>query len=147
MLNKGSVFIEPTGRSAPLAGDPAVSRGTSTPVLDPKALTQLQQLDPTGANGFVDRVLTTFQRSAGDLAATLADARRTGDRKRIRLVVHTLKSSSAHIGASTLGALSGGIEAAIVDNTRDDLSAELDALNLALESTLAAIRQQLGPVA
>lgn len=152
MQNKGLAFEEPAGRPTSPMGDRSgggvvAARSVSPPVLDPEALATLQQLDPTGASGFIERVLTTFQSSAARLAEKLVEARRVGDRKSIHLVVHTLRSSAAHVGASTLAGLCHRIETAIMQASSADLDPDLDALGPALDLTLTAIRQRLDSTA
>lgn len=80
------------------AEDPGGS-GAAPLVLDPDALARLHQLDPDGSRGFVAQVLRTYETSLMRHLATLEDARLLGDLKRAGDVAHTLKSSSASIGA------------------------------------------------
>lgn len=80
------------------ANDPG---GTGAPpcVLDAASLARLRQLDPDGSRGFVNQVLRTFEASLVRHLAALDEARAQGDLKRAGDVAHTLKSSSASIGA------------------------------------------------
>lgn len=107
--------------------------------LDAGALARLAELDPTGENRLVDRVLQAFRASVARLRPQLDAARRSGDRSAIRMVVHTLKSSSASIGALTLSQLCAQIETVIRVDATADLSAPLAALDTALDDALLAI--------
>ncbi len=147
MQNKGLAYEELATRPALPAGDRSngaipAAPGGAAPVLDPKALAILRSLDPTGANGLLGRVLDTFQASVPRLAAKLAEARQAGNRKDIRFVVHTLRSSGGHVGALALVTLCTRIETAIVQGSSADLNPDLDALAPAIELTLTAIRQR-----
>ena len=90
-------------------------------------------------NRLLERVLQAFQASVARLRPQVDAARRSGDRAAIRLVAHTLKSSSASIGAMRLSQLCGQIETAIRLETQEDLSGPLAALDVALDSVLQAI--------
>jgi len=125
------------GRAAPGSGD------GSPATLDADALARLAALDPTGENRLLERVLIAFQSSAARLMPQLEAARRSADRAAIRLVAHTLKSSSASIGALALSRLCAQVEAAIRLDTEGDLDADLDAMTAAVNATLQAIERLL----
>lgn len=108
-------------------------------VLDAAALARLAELDPTGASRLVERVLQAFQTSAARLRQQFDAARRSDDRAAIRMVVHTLKSSSASIGALDLSQLCAQVETAIRLDAHTDLATPLEALDAALDRALQAI--------
>ena len=93
--------------------DTAPSAPSAQTLLDAAALANLAQLDPTGATKLVQRVLNTYRSSMARLLAQLAQARAQPDPATMRLVAHTLKSSSASVGALALAALCGEAEAAL----------------------------------
>lgn len=127
---------------SPVGGrvEPAADAGSGAqPVLDPVALGRLTELDPKGENRLLERVLQAFQTSVARLRPQLDAARRDGDRAAIRLVVHTLKSSSASIGAMRLSQLCAQIETSIRNETDEDLSGPLAALDDALDGASRAI--------
>lgn len=107
--------------------------------LDPVAIGRLAELDPTGESRLVQRVLQAFQASAARLRPQLDAARTADDRAAIRLVAHTLKSSSASIGAMDLSQLCAQVETAIRLEAAADLGPQLDALDHALDAALQAI--------
>ena len=112
-------------------------------VLDADALAALVQLDPTGANQLLRRVLTTYRNSLARLLAQLVVARQPLDAATLRLVTHTLKSSSASVGALALSALCGAAELALRDGRLDDLPLILDDLQAQAGRADAAVRQRL----
>src|SRR6185369_1456158 len=79
-------------------------------VLDASALERLRELDPKGENQLLSRVIKAFESSAARLLPQLQDAQRAGDHNGVRHVAHTLKSSSASIGAMKLSTLCAEIE-------------------------------------
>jgi histidine phosphotransfer protein HptB len=113
-------------------------------VLDAQALAGLSMLDPTGANKLVERVLSTYQGSLGRLMQQMSDARQRGDHAGIRMAAHTLKSSSASIGALDLSRLCASAEQAVregqldaVPRLVDDLQAEARRVDRAVQDLLA----------
>lgn len=127
--------------------DADASPASPTPgevVLDPVALANLAQLDPTGANRLLQRVLTTYRSSMSRLLAQLAQARSNGDPAAMRLVAHTLKSSSASVGALVLSALCGDAERALREGRLDAVPALLDQMVAESAKVDVAVLQLLG---
>jgi len=112
-------------------------------LLDEAALARLGELDPKGENRLIERVLRAFQTSVARLRPQFDAARAGNDRAGVRLVAHTLKSSSASIGAMQLSQLCAQIESAIRLNAEDGLEAQCDAFGIALDETLQAIERLL----
>lgn len=126
---------------------PANSTGADgTParaVLDAQALERLRELDPKGENHLLERVLQAFEASVARLGPQLEASRRSGDRAGIRHVAHTLKSSSASIGALALSQQCAAVEAMIRQESTDDLDGPLATLTAELEAVLQALRSML----
>jgi len=92
-----------------------VSTGPSAPgvppvTLDATALARLRELDPDGRHGVVVRVLEAFETSLGRLLGQLRDEPDAGDAAVVAGIAHTLKSSSASVGALALSARCAEIE-------------------------------------
>jgi len=126
-----------------LPASAASASAGAPPVLDPAALARLTELDPGGKSRLLERVLQAFQASVARLRPQAELARQQGDRAGLRLVAHTLKSSSASIGAMHLSQLCAQIETSIRLESGDDLGAQLDALGAALDGALLAIDRLL----
>jgi len=86
------------------------SDGAARPVLDAASMAELRALDPDGKAQLVKRVLATYQASLAKLVDQLRVARADGAWEQVGRVAHTLKSSSASIGALGLSALCADIE-------------------------------------
>ena len=91
-------------------------------VLDPKSLAKLSQLDPSGQNRLVQRVLSTYRQSLARLQQQIAGGLDATDLSTVRIGAHTLKSSSASIGALELSSLCAAVEQSIRDGQQDRLS-------------------------
>lgn len=118
----------------PAAGMPVAG------LLDEQALARLHELDPEGKSGLVARVLATYTRSLDSLLAQLATAREAADAQGQRHVVHTLKSSSASVGALKLSELCADIERRLREGPLEGLDGQLDDLRTEGERVLAALR-------
>lgn len=117
----------------------AVPGSAITEVLDAGALGRLRELDPSGKGGLVARVLGTYTSSLAKLLDQFHAARRTSDREALRHVTHTLKSSSASVGALQLAALCADIERSVREGLTGDLDAKLDAMAVEGVRVLAAL--------
>ena len=123
--------------------DAAASAPRPETVLDSAALANLAQLDPTGANKLMQRVLNTYRSSMARLLAQLAQARAQPDPATMRLVAHTLKSSSASVGALALAALCGEAETALRESHLTGVPDLLDQLVAESARVDAAVLQLL----
>ena len=112
------------------------------PVLDEAALQRLRDLDPEGKSHLLERVLRAFESSVARLGAQLVEARATNDMQSVRHAVHTLKSSSASVGAMRLSRLCAEIEAVV----RREAFAELPPLLDDVDRELAVVLQAVLPL-
>lgn len=98
--------------------------------LDEDAIRRLRELDPSGGNRLLERVVAAFSGSLERLLPELERARQqpTPDFAVIRHVSHTLKSSSASLGALALSARCADVEVLARDGRVDGLAAQLDAM-------------------
>lgn len=109
-------------------------------VLDAGALARLHELDPGGKAGLVPRVLSTYTQSLQRLLEQLAQAREQSDAQAQRHVVHTLKSSSASVGALKLAALCADTEGRLREGRIEGLARQFDDLASEGGHVLAALR-------
>lgn len=108
--------------------DRSASPPAAAAVLDERALQALADLDPGGHGGLVPRVLRTYLASMARLLEELRAHRTAQDLSGLRHVAHTLKSSSASIGALVLSRLCADVERRVRENDLDGLEAALQAL-------------------
>jgi len=90
--------------------DSGSEAAATVPVLDAACMAELQALDPDGKAQLVKRVLATYQASLAKLSDQLRAARADAAWEQVGRVAHTLKSSSASIGALGLSSLCADIE-------------------------------------
>jgi len=114
-------------------------------VLDETALARLRELDPRGENHLLERVLKAFDASVARLLPQLLQARAAADQAAVRHVAHTLKSSSASIGAVALSQMCAGIEASARAGTLDLIGPDIDDMCREIDFVLQALKQLLDP--
>lgn len=96
--------------------------------LDAQALARLRDLDPDGRMGVLQRVLEAFDTSLSRMITQLESQREQGDAAVVASIAHTLKSSSASVGALPLARLCAEIEAQLRGAAPTNLSHDVDRL-------------------
>ena len=118
--------------------------GTATrPVLDAACMAELRALDPDGKAQLVKRVLATYQASLAKLVGQLREARADGTWDQVSRVAHTLKSSSASIGALALSTLCAEIERLLRAGDSAGADALLDRFHAEVARVEIAVGQAL----
>ena len=140
----------PSSPTSPAAGPaaPGVTQvapaAEATPTaLDPQALKRLHDLDPNGDNKLLERVLKAFEASVGRLQPMLLEAHANGDLAGISHVAHTLKSSSASIGAIKLSQMCAEIEMMIRQGSGGDLGPRVENLSVEIDLVVQSLRSLL----
>lgn len=114
-----------------LAVPPRAAQGdaaSAATLIDLQVLARLGEFDPDGRQGLVRRVLQTYESSLGRQLQDLLQARARGDVQQLGRIAHTLKSSSAAVGATTLAQGCAAIEQSARQEGGAPDGAELDAV-------------------
>ncbi len=128
-----------------LSPEPPNGGASSPPTLDAAALGRLRELDPGGRHGVLHRVLLAFETSLMRMLVQLAAERDSGHSGVVLSVAHTLKSSSASVGALQLSQACAEVERRLHAGAPGDLQADVERLMAAGESALVAVRAMLQP--
>jgi HPt (histidine-containing phosphotransfer) domain-containing protein len=129
--------------STALNPEPPNGTSPSQAVLDELALGRLRELDPDGRHGVLQRVLTAFEASLVRMLAQLAAERDNGDAGVVSMVVHTLKSSSASVGALDLSKACADVESRLRAQQPGDLQGDIETILASGDSALVAVRAML----
>jgi hypothetical protein len=126
---------------------PGAPPGGSEPLatLDVAALARLRELDPDGRHGVLTRVLAAFETSLTRMLVQLRAELHAGDPGVVAGVAHTLKSSSASVGALALAASCAAVERRLRSGAPGDLDADVERLVNEGESALRAVGAMLRP--
>lgn len=115
------------------------------PLIDERAIERLRELDPGGQLGVLPRVLGAYRSSLGRHLDEMAAALAGNDKVRLLRTLHTLKSSSAAVGALAFSTHCSDIE----DECRGLVgalpAARVEALIHEGRAVLAAVEAMLAP--
>jgi CheY-like chemotaxis protein/HPt (histidine-containing phosphotransfer) domain-containing protein len=121
------------------AGQPSTAAPSR---LDPQALSGLRALEEQGSPGLVSKVVASYVESSGKLLRAIEEAVSAGDAAGMTSAAHTLKSSSAQVGASRLSSLCRELEAQGRAGAMDLAGPMLDEISIelaAVHNDLAAL--------
>lgn len=115
--------------------------------LDAQALNRLRELDPDGRHGVVHRVLTAFEGSLARMCTVLEAqaSANAADEGVVNGIAHTLKSSSASVGALALARACAEVEHRLRQSPGRELAPEIELLLAEAGAALSAVRAMLRP--
>ncbi len=134
-------FTAPTG-----AAGEHVRQDEPSP-LDPKALDVISSLQPKGSNEIMKKVITLYLDSSRKLMQGIRGAAEGNDAEALHLAAHTLKSSSAYLGAMTLSSMSKELEMMGREKTLGEAMARLAPLEQEYGKVRNALAKLLGSMA
>lgn len=116
-----------------------------TPVIDPEAIANLRSLNPGDNDEFLGEIVSIFLADTPLRFAELEQSLTTGDVPKFARAAHSIKGSSANLGAMTLRAVAEQLEhqsrkdgLAGVAPPIEDLKAQFERARTELEKLLAA---------
>ncbi|MGR8919123.1 MAG: response regulator [Gammaproteobacteria bacterium] len=112
--------------------------------LDTSALNGIRALQQEGGPDVLGRVIGMYFDSAPPLLTAMRGAAGSGDADALRASAHSLKSSSANLGAARLAELCQQLEQRGREGRLDDLDALLGTAELEFEAVLTALNAELG---
>jgi HPt (histidine-containing phosphotransfer) domain-containing protein len=128
----------PLNLALPSAYEPALL--LTRACLDETALARLRELDPGGENQLIERIVAAYSKSLERLLPELASARGAAlQLSVVRHFSHTLKSSSASLGALALSQRCAAIEEMARNGQLEGLEMQLDCML----REIAQVRQAL----
>ena len=110
-------------------------------VLNTESIRRLRELDPTGESLLLTRLFHAFETSLNRLLPQLERARDTSDAAGVRLIAHTLKSSSATIGAVQLSKVCADVEALARESRLDVATSGIDLILSEAQAVRQALRR------
>ncbi|MDG4553348.1 MAG: response regulator [Candidatus Competibacter sp.] len=103
-------FMAPVSDETPPVAPVAMVQNNPPAVLDMAVLKSIREMQRNGSPGLMERLIDLYQRGASTLLEQLRGAADTGEREELRTVAHTLKSSSANVGAMRMQRLCKELE-------------------------------------
>ena len=111
--------------------------------LDVTVLENIQRMERNGSPGLMARLTDLYQRNTATLLEQLRGAAKLGEREGLRTVAHTLKSSSANVGATRMQGLCKELEMMARAGPVPDAMAYVVAIEQEFAMIQVALRRQL----
>ncbi len=128
----------------PVSGSVAVAEHTKgNELLDPAALKQIQALQRPERPNIIHKVISSYLKDSVQLLETLRVAIAQNDPPTLHRAAHSLKSTSATVGARGLAELCQDLEGIGRANTTDKAPALLSAIEREYQQVAVALRAQL----
>ena len=119
------------------AGQPVTPAG---PVIDLSMLQSIRAIQAEGAPSIIEKVMRVFIDDAPRLLTAMQVALASENASALRMAAHSLKSSSASLGAAELAKFCAQVELLAREERIHDAPAALDALCIELSRVTAALR-------
>jgi HPt (histidine-containing phosphotransfer) domain-containing protein len=113
--------------------------------LDAQALARLRELDPEGRLGVMSRVLAAFEKSVQRMVTQLEAQQGAADAQLVANLAHTLKSSSASVGALSLSRACADVESKIRKGDTSAMHLDIPRLIAEGQAALLAVGAILRP--
>ena len=143
-LTASPAALEQVEPAAPVKTEPDTSI-TAPPAIDRSIIEQFRELDPSGGMTLAARILDIYTASSREVFAAVEDAVAKDDGEALRNAAHSLKSSSANVGATQLVALLKAFEMMGKQGQLNDAHAQLEKLRLEYTRAIdeiCALRQE-----
>ncbi len=139
--------LEPTYGSFDPSYGGAMTEATPAPhrpLLDRSALEAIRALQSEAAPDLLAQVVRLYFESASDLIARVRTGLATGDHDAVRVAAHTLKSSSANLGAATLAEMCKQLEHAARAGSLGPGLPDAETLERTYQAVRAALEAEIG---
>ncbi len=124
-----------------LAIPPAPAPLPEPPVLDPSYLDRLHQLQEITGRSVVGEIVDSFLGEVPRRLSRLREALATGDGEALAFTAHSLKGSSAQLGALRLASLSHALELAGREGSLEEAAGIVDEIEREIERVTPALKQ------
>ena len=111
-------------------------------LIDQSALDSIRALQQPGAPDLLTRIITTYIDSADSIVAAMRESLATGDLELLSRSAHTLKSSSASLGAMRVSRLCTTLEANTRRGNLDGAEKLVESITREHERSAAALREE-----
>jgi signal transduction histidine kinase/DNA-binding response OmpR family regulator/HPt (histidine-containing phosphotransfer) domain-containing protein len=127
---------------APGEAEPGASGTTGAGLLDMEVLAALRAMQRPGRADLLARVIDLFGRDAPRFAADMRSAIAAGDAEALRHAAHTLKSTSANVGATTLAERCRAVEQLARAGEATSVAAQMAGFECDIDAVIAALAQE-----
>jgi HPt (histidine-containing phosphotransfer) domain-containing protein len=111
-------------------------------LLDKKVLEDLRKLSADGHVNYLDRAISLYEKTSPQLVKSIHEAIARNEAQALFFAAHSLKSSSALLGATSLSSLCLKLENMGRNDAMHDAASLLQVLNEEFEGVLCALEQE-----
>ena len=115
-------------------------------VLDSEALDTIKSLEQPGTPSLLKRVIDTYLETSAPLVEKIQSSTQEKIAEDLLQSSHSLKSSSANVGAKRLAGLCGELESFARDEQLDDLADRAEAVKKEYQLVVEALQVELGQI-
>ncbi len=133
--------LKSAAKTTPITATPVASDKTS--VLDMSIIERIREMEQRGAARLLERLIETYTTTATKLMADAELALAQSDPVMVRHAVHTLKSSSANVGATLLSERFGAIEVHVRGGKTQEAEHEWPEVRVEYARVVQALRNLL----
>ncbi len=108
--------------------------------LDPEAISRIKQLQRADSANMLLKIIDLYLEKSPELMQEISQAISTGDADKLRHAAHSLKSSSASLGANEMASLCSELEKMGRDNNLENALGKLDFLEFEFEGVCRALQ-------
>lgn len=122
----------------------SVDIGENDEILDPSVLDKFRRRERNGRKDILERIVKAYLEQSSDYVEQLFDAARNGDVAALQFAAHTLKSSSAGVGAVKLAELCKQVEISAREKSIDDIEPRLEVIQTLYRKVRNMLDQNYG---
>lgn len=115
---------------------------SATNVLDQRTLEKIRALQRIGKPNILGRVISIYQENTPKLFETIREAVNSGEAETLRQSAHSLKSSSANLGALRLASICKELESMGRENHLQQATGLLEKMTTELDQVMKALRRE-----
>ncbi len=109
--------------------------------IDESALDSIRALQRPGKPDILARIVNMYMEKSPELISAIEEGVAANDKDKVKMAAHTLKSSSAYVGASALAEVCGRVESNASNDELASTVEDIAMINSGFESVVSQIKQ------
>jgi HPt (histidine-containing phosphotransfer) domain-containing protein len=139
----GAASEDPTQERPRSSAAPDIAMESRSDCLDASVLESLSSLQRPGAPSLLERVFSVYLKESPPLVEGARASLRAGDAQALTRAIHTLKSSSANVGAVRLSKMCADLEAGLRSGRSEGAAAHLSEIEGEFARVEIALRRMI----
>jgi len=133
---------QPSTKNAPSPLKPELhSEKTMNIEIDQSALDAIRALQRPGKPDILARIVNMYLQKTPELIGNIREGVASNDAEKVKIAAHTLKSSSAYVGAAQLAEVCSRLESKASNEELTDVDTDIDTIDSGFQSVASQIKQ------